>query len=110
MYILRNKIIPFPGYKCINLFGILFVRENAVLTTTDIVHETIHTKQMQEMAYIFFYLWYSIEWLVKLVHYRFDSKRAYKSLSFEREAYANETVVGYPENRKHYCWIKLVSE
>lgn len=29
MRIIRNKIIPFPGYKAINLFGALFVRGNA---------------------------------------------------------------------------------
>ena len=25
MKIIRNKFIPFPGYKAINLFGVLFV-------------------------------------------------------------------------------------
>jgi hypothetical protein len=29
MKIIYNKIIPFPGYKAINLFGILFARKNA---------------------------------------------------------------------------------
>jgi len=32
MKIIENKIIPFPGYKAINLFGILFVREGAKIS------------------------------------------------------------------------------
>ena len=27
MIIIRNKIIPFKGFKAINIFGILFVRD-----------------------------------------------------------------------------------
>lgn len=32
MKIIRNNIIPFKGFKAINLFGILFVRGNAELS------------------------------------------------------------------------------
>ena len=28
MKIIHNKFIPFKGYKAINLFGIVFVRDN----------------------------------------------------------------------------------
>jgi len=38
MKIVRNKIIPFPGNKDINLFGVLFVRPHAILTDEDINH------------------------------------------------------------------------
>ena len=64
MKIIINKIIPFKGFKCINLFGILFCRKQ--LNKIDINHEAIHTKQMQEMLYIPFYIWYVIEYLIKL--------------------------------------------
>ena len=42
MLIIRNKVIPFKGFKAINLFGILFVRENAKLDAKTINHEEIH--------------------------------------------------------------------
>ena len=63
MKIIINNILPPKGFKCINLFGILFCRR--IPNKIDINHETIHTKQMQELLYIFFYLWYVIEYLVK---------------------------------------------
>lgn len=66
MKIVRNNFIPFNGFKAINLFGILFVRNEAKLTSTVINHEYIHTAQMKELLYLFFYLWYLVEWIVRL--------------------------------------------
>nr|DAN94762.1 MAG TPA: hypothetical protein [Bacteriophage sp.] len=42
MKIIINNILPPKGFKCINLFGILFCRK--MLNKIDINHETIHTK------------------------------------------------------------------
>ena len=103
MKIIINNIIPFKGFKCINLFGILFCRKQ--LNKIDINHEAIHTKQMQEMLYIHFYIWYIIEYLIKLF-----KGNAYRNLSFEREAYNNQYNLNYLNNRKHYSWIKYVVE
>lgn len=102
MLIIRNKVIPFKGFKAINLFGILFVRENAKLDAKTINHEEIHTAQMKEMLYIFFYLWYVIEWIIRL----FGKGNAYRKVSFEKEAYNNQDDVTYLTKRKHYNWLK----
>lgn len=107
MKIVRNNIIPFKGYKAINLFGILFVRGDAVMTSTDINHEEIHTEQMKEMLYVFFYLWYAIEWLVRLVMYR-NANTAYRNISFEREAYMNQGSMSYLQGRGRYAWWKYL--
>ena len=96
MKIIRNKYIPFQGYKAINLFGILFVRGNAVINERTIRHETIHTAQMKEMLYIFFYLWYIFEWIIRL----FMKGNVYRNISFEREAYANQNDLTYEKTRK----------
>ena len=112
MKIIRNNIIPFPGFAAINLFGILFVRKNATITDNMIRHESIHTEQMKEMLYIFFYLWYVIEWFIKLFKYGDGSKSngnsAYRNISFEREAYANEDDVTYLERRKRFAWWNYI--
>lgn len=42
------------------------------------------------MLFIFFFLWYFIEWTVKLFKYGVKDNKAYYNLSFEREAYINE--------------------
>ncbi len=107
MKIVRNNIIPFKGYKAINIFGILFVRGDAVMASTDINHESIHTAQMKEMLYVFFYLWYVIEWLVRLVQYR-NAHTAYRNIGFEREAYMNQGNMGYLQGRGRYAWWKYL--
>lgn len=95
MKIIYNKIIPFPGFKCINLFGFLFTRSK--LKERDINHEAIHTAQMKELLYIPFYIIYGIEAIFK----------KYKNISFEKEAYSNQENFEYLKNRKHYAmWRK----
>nr|DAY73245.1 MAG TPA: hypothetical protein [Caudoviricetes sp.] len=104
MKIIRNKIIPFNGFKAINIFGVLFVRERANIDAKTINHEEIHTAQMKEMLYIFFYLWYIVEWIVRL----FYKGNAYKNISLEKEAYSNESDMFYLSNRKKYSWMKYI--
>lgn len=104
MKVIYNNIIPFKGYKAINLFGVIFVRKGKIMTQRDMTHEAIHTAQMKEMLYIFFYIWYVIEWVLNLFCY-WDSHAAYKAISFEKEAYANQENPEYLTTRKHYSWL-----
>ena len=103
MKIIRNNIIPFSGYKAMNLFGVLFVRGNARIDDITLNHEKIHTAQIKEMLYVFFYVWYIIEWLIRL-----PKGNAYRNISFEREAYNNEKDLRYLDNRKRFAWIKYL--
>lgn len=105
MLIIRNNIIPFQGFKLINLFGILFVRKNATLSDVDINHEAIHTAQIREMLYIFFYLWYAIEWLIRFI---FITNEAYENTAFEVEAYKHQDDLDYLKHRKLYSWFKYL--
>lgn len=57
----------FQGIQAINIFGLVFVRKGAKFTEVDYNHEHIHSKQMAEMLWVFFYLWYGIEYLIILV-------------------------------------------
>lgn len=70
----------------------------------DINHELIHTEQMKEMIYVFFYLWYFVEWLVRL----FGKGNAYRNISFEREAYDNDDNLNYLNERKPFVWMKYL--
>lgn len=102
MKIIYNNIIPFKGFKAINICGIVFVRKDVSrMTWIDYNHEKIHTEQMKEMLYIFFYLWYLIEWIIRL----FRKGNAYRNISFEREAYTYEQSNNYCKNRKRFAWI-----
>ena len=99
-----NRYIPLKGFACIYLFGLLFVRTDAVLTPYALNHERIHAAQAREMLYIFFYLWYVIEWLCRSVQYR-SIKKGYCNISFEREAYENMYDLDYLDWRNHYAWL-----
>jgi len=103
-----NNILPVKGFAAINICGILFVREKQ---TSKVLfqHETIHTKQMQELLYVFFYLAYGLEWAYRLLFTkdRF-SHQAYRNISFEKEAYSRQAEAGYLEKRKHFAqWRKI---
>lgn len=107
MKIIRNKYIPFPGYKAINLFGILFVKNNAKIDEVTINHESIHTAQMRELLYIPFYLFYVIEWLIRLIQFR-NGYMAYRNISFEREAYQNQEDMHYLKGRRFLNFLKYL--
>jgi len=106
MKIIFNKFIPFKGFYAINLFGTYFIREeykHLKVPKRTLNHEAIHTAQMKEMGYIFFYIWYFIEWLLRLPIF---GKNAYYWISFEREAFDNEDNSKYLNTRKHFNWFK----
>lgn len=107
MKIIRNNIIPIKGFKAINLFGVLFVRGDSKIDATVLNHESIHTAQMKELLYVGFYLWYIVEWVLKLVKYR-DSHTAYRNIRFEREAYVNQHYPDYLKYRKKYSFINYL--
>lgn len=83
MKLIYNNIIPFKGFKAINLFGLCFVRKGMKMSEKDINHV---------------YLIYFGEWLVRL----FMKGNAYRNISFEKEAYNNEKDLTYLNRRKHY--------
>ena len=103
MKIIRNKYIPFSGYKAMNLFGVLFVRGNARIDDITLNHEKIHTAQIKEMLYVFFYVWYIIEWLIRL-----PKGNAYRNISFEREAYNNQYDLNYLKSRKRFDFVRYL--
>lgn len=108
MKVIRNNVLPFKGFSGINLFGVLFVRKNAIVSDRMLNHEKIHTAQMKEMCYVFFYLWYVIEWLIRLIQMK-DAHKAYRWISFEVEAYGNELDQNYLKSRKPWSWTKWIS-
>lgn len=59
---------------------------------------------------IVFYIWYFIEWLIKLLIsvFTLGKVKAYKSISFEIEAYQNDQTLKYRTYRKRFNWLKYV--
>ncbi len=107
MKLIYNNIIPTKGFVAVNLFGVLFVRKGKKINPFILNHESIHTRQMQEMLFVFFYFFYVFEWMIKCVYYR-NSLIAYRSLSFEREAYRYERDLNYLKRRKLFSWVRFI--
>lgn len=57
--------------------------------------------------YIPFYLWYGIEYLiVRLFHKKQND--AYHDVSFEEEAYNNQSDQEYLQNRRKFAWLDYI--
>lgn len=128
--VIFNDTIPFKGFIAMCLWPFIFVRNNAASHYNTVAnnHEHIHAEQQKEMllvgivlaaiGYAFvglwallfvplFFWWYGIEYLYRLCQYR-DTKKAYRNISTEREAYANEKDLTYLTNRRRFAWIKYL--
>lgn len=120
-----NKIIPIKGFLAINFFGIIYKRMeycSRTLSNRVINHEGIHSSQSEDfipnsnnndfkriLGYLIFYILYIIEWLLKAIcSILYPKIRAYRSISFEQEAYNNEGNLNYQENRKRWAWTKYI--
>ena len=111
MKVIYNKLIPFPGFFAINLFGVMFIRDQYKDTKISEItynHESIHTEQMLDFVFgikplqllggIIFYILYVFEWLIRLML----PENAYRNISFEKEAYTNDRNQDYIKSRKRF--------
>lgn len=106
MAVIINKWIPIgKKFYAINLFGLIFAKGECDKYVIN--HEKIHTHQMLELLILPFYLIYVIEWLIKIIIYR-DSIRAYMNISFEREAYKNDSDLNYLKKRKPFSFLSYL--
>lgn len=87
-------------------FGI-YIKPDYLYDQQTIHHEMIHARQQLEMMILPFYIWYLIEWLIRLV---INFKMAYMSVSFEREAYRNDDNSEYLTGRKPFAWLSYLRQ
>jgi hypothetical protein len=106
MKVIQNKFIPFKGYSAMMLFGFLFTRDKRKVTERTVRHESIHARQMWELLVVGFYVWYFVEWLVRL----FFKGNAYRNISFEQEAYSNQDGLDYLRQRKVFAFLKYLGQ
>lgn len=108
MKIIYSSFLPLKGFRAINLFGIIFARkEYAELDEYILNHESIHTRQMLELLFIGFYIWYILEWIANLIRYK-DRYFAYRNIGFEREAFANDNNLHYLKSKRWFSFAKYL--
>jgi hypothetical protein len=68
-------------------------------------HEKIHVRQQIEMLVLPFFLLYMLEFLIGYIKYK-NWQKAYKNISFEREAYSNQKDLNFLKKRSFWNFIK----
>lgn len=70
-------------------------------------HEMIHIRQQIEMLVIPFYVWYGLEYLVRRIQFK-NHYKAYRHISFEREAYANDQDLNYLKGKRFWSFLRYI--
>ncbi|MCB0508249.1 MAG: hypothetical protein R2739_01105 [Chitinophagales bacterium] len=90
----------------ITIFPFIILDKNSLRNDkTFINHELIHIYQQMELFILLFIIFYYLEYLYRLLQYK-NADKAYRNISFEREAYANESNYDYLKTRKWFSFIK----
>nr|WP_315158131.1 hypothetical protein [uncultured Flavobacterium sp.] len=110
MFVIVAKYLIPKGYRGLTVFPFVLIKyrfdkENIVLVN----HEKIHIRQQLELLVLPFFLWYFVEFAVRLLQYK-NANLAYRNISFEREAYANEINLNYLETRSFFRFFKYLQE
>lgn len=79
------------------------IRDDKVLVN----HEKIHIRQQIELLILPFFIWYGLEYLLRLAQYK-NKRIAYQNISFEREAFANELDFNYLSQRKIWSFFRYL--
>jgi hypothetical protein len=106
MLLIYTKFLVPKGFRGLTIYPFVFLNKESDRTNLVFInHEKIHLRQQVEMLLIPFFIWYAIEFGIRLLHYK-NRSEAYLNISFEREAYANESDLRYLKNRKHFAFLK----
>jgi hypothetical protein len=108
MFVIVAKYLIPKGFRGLTIFPFVFLKytfdsENKVLVN----HEKIHIRQQLELLVLPFFLWYLMEYAIRLLQYK-NANLAYRNISFEREAYANEQHFDYLKNRSFLSFLNYI--
>ena len=110
MFVIVAKYLIPKGYRGMTVFPFVIIKHSFDSETKVLVnHEKIHLKQQLELLLLPFFLWYFIEYAVRLLQYK-NTDLAYRNISFEREAYANELHLEYLKRRTFFSFLKYLKE
>jgi hypothetical protein len=108
MFLIVVKYLIPNGYRGLAVFPFVFVKyEKDRLNKVFVNHEKIHLRQQAELLILPFFIWYLLEYCFRLVQYK-NANLAYRNISFEREAYANESNLVYLENRVFFQFLRYL--
>ena len=107
MILCSRYLVP-NGYLGLTIFPFVFLKNKKLKEDAQLInHEKIHLNQQLELLILPFFIWYVIEFLLRLCFYK-NWDLAYRNISFEREAYANESNTKYMHQRKFWQFLKYI--
>ena len=107
MIIISKYLVP-RGFIGLTLFPFIFLKNTSLKENMVLInHEKIHLRQQLELLIVFFYIFYVLEWFVKLIIYK-NRKLAYENISFEREAYLYEKEYNYLKRKRIWSFWKYI--
>lgn len=108
MIIWVNRFLLRKGFSGMALWPFVILRhESQLINQRFMNHERIHLLQQIELLILFFYLWYVIEFFIRWAQYQ-NRRKAYRNISFEREAYQNEKDPHYLKRRPYFHYLKYI--
>ncbi len=108
MLLIVSRYFTPKGYSGITIFPFIIISDRKYRSDAILIrHEKIHIRQQIELAVFPFFIWYFVEFVIRLVTLR-DRKAAYKSISFEREAYDNQENPSYLKTRPVWNFLRYL--
>ena len=103
-----SKIFLAPKFNAVTIWPFIILKDRFLKNNKILLHhEKIHLRQQIEMLVLPFFVWYLLEFLIRLVATR-NWMRAYFNISFEREAYQNEKNLTYLRDRKFWFFLNYI--
>ncbi len=108
MFLVVSRHLVPKGFGGLAIFPFIFLSAARLKGDSPFLnHERIHLRQQVEMLIVPFFIWYAIEFLVRLAMTR-NFSSAYRTIGFEREAYAKEKDPLYLKSRPLWNFIKFL--
>lgn len=108
MILFFSTYLTSPKFNAIALYPFVILRHKSLAKNRVLInHEKIHLRQQIELLIIPFYILYLLEYCYRLIQYK-NTFEAYRNISFEREAYQNESNLSYLNSRKFWSSWKYI--
>ncbi|WP_270089510.1 hypothetical protein [Sphingobacterium sp. SYP-B4668] len=105
-----TKLFSFGKAHAVTIYPFIFLKKRQLLDDQTLInHERIHLRQALELGILFFYIWYLIEFGIRMLRYR-NFRKAYLMISFEQEAYLHEQDSHYLDRRRYWQFWRYISK
>lgn len=110
MIILCQRFLKNTKISAITIFPFIILKDSKFRNDRTLLnHEKIHLRQQIELLLFFFYLWYVLEYFYWLYKFK-NREKAYRNISFEQEAYAEEGNFNYLKERKLWNFLHYLKQ